>query len=127
MRNNTFLFFSGTEKHSVEVAESSTLLELMSVVEEKTGVPVEGQKLILSGKSLTSLDREKLLQDLRFKDGSKVMVLGKKFDPQSDEMFRQVEEVREKSFALAKRFAEVRKFGTKFAVLIIFIGIIEQP
>ena len=97
----------GTEKHLAELPHSSSLVDLMSVVEEKTGVPIDGQKLILNGKSFTSLDRDKSLQDLRFKDGCKVMVLGKRFDPQTDEKHKEVEDVRTKSFAVAKRFAEV--------------------
>lgn len=99
----------GPEKHDVDLASSSTLSELMNVIEENIGVPVEGQKIILSGKSLTSLDREKSLTDLRFKDGSKVMILGKRFDPQSDEMYKKVEDVREKSFAVTKRIVEISK------------------
>ena len=82
----------------------------MTIIEEKTGVPVEGQKLILNGKSLTSLQRDKSIEDLKFKDGAKVMVLGKRFDPETDLMFKEVEAVRAKSFAVAKRFAEVNTF-----------------
>lgn len=81
----------------------------MTIIEEKTGVPIEGQKLILNGKSLTSLQREKSIEELKFKDGAKLMILGKKFDPETDQMFQEVEAVREKSFAIAKRFAEVNR------------------
>ena len=82
-------------------------MDLMKEVEAKTGVPIDGQKIILNGKSMTSLDREKNLAELRFKDGCKVMVLGKKFDPQSDELYKKIVSVQENIFILAKKFAEV--------------------
>lgn len=97
----------GTDKHDAEIQDGCKLIDLMKDIELMTGVPVGGQKLILNGKSLTSLDREKSLDELRFKEGSKVMVLGKKFDPQSDELYKAIVAVQEKSFALAKKFAEV--------------------
>ena len=97
----------GGEKHLAELPHSSSLVDLMSVVEEKTGVPVDGQKLILNGKSFTSMDRDKSLQELRFKNKCKVMVLGKRFDPQTDEKHKEVKDVRAKSFGISKRFAEV--------------------
>ena len=99
--------FSGSEKHDSEILDGCKLIDLMKDIEVKTGVPVGGQKLILNGKSLTSLDREKSLNELKFKDGSKVMVLGKKFDPQSDELYKAIVAIQEKSFSLAKKCAEV--------------------
>ena len=74
-----FFIFVGTDKHSAEMTDSSTLMDLMKEVENKTGVPINGQKIIFNGKSMTSLDHEKNLSDLRFKDGCKVMILGKHF------------------------------------------------
>ncbi len=38
----------------------------MSEIEKVTGVPVSGQKLILTGKTLTSLDHSKTLTDCKY-------------------------------------------------------------
>jgi len=104
----TFKFHAaGTDKLVAEMSESSKVLDLMKEVELRTGVPMSGQKLILNGKSLTSLDRDKTLAEIHFKDGSKVMVLGKKFDPQSDELYKAIVAVQQKSIDLGKKLAEV--------------------
>ena len=104
---NRYVHTAGTDKLVAEMSESSKVLDLMKEVELRTGVPMSGQKLILNGKSLTSLDRDKTLAELHFKDGSKVMVLGKKFDPQSDELYKAIVAVQQKSIDLGKKLAEV--------------------
>ncbi len=68
-----------------------------------------GQKLILSGRTLTSLDHSKTLFECRVANNSKVMVLGKRFDPEGDEAFKRVAEVEKRSLEVGKRLAEVAK------------------
>ena len=56
----------------------------MTEAEKLTGVPASSQKLIINGKALTSLDYNKPIGDCRIQDGTKVMVLGKKYDIEAD-------------------------------------------
>ncbi len=69
----------------------------------------KGQKLILNGRTLTSLDHSKTLFECRVGNNSKVMVLGKRYDPQADEVFKQVAEVERRSLEVSKRLAEAAK------------------
>ena len=50
----------------------------MALAEAATGIPVTGQKLILNGRTLTSMDHDKTLFDCRVTNGCKLMVLGKR-------------------------------------------------
>jgi len=55
----------GSEKHNCEISEVSLLEDLMLVVQEKVGVTVTGQKIILNGKSFTFVDKQKTLLELK--------------------------------------------------------------
>ena len=47
------------------------------------------QKLILNGRALTSMDHGKSLKECGVINFSKVMVLGKRYDPEGDELYKQ--------------------------------------
>ena len=101
-------FFSGTNRQTVEIEQHAPLTDLMAEVETLTQVPATGQKLILNGKSLTSQDKSKSLADLKVFDGAKIMVLGRRYDPEADEMYKKVAEVDRKAEEVEKRLAEVK-------------------
>jgi len=79
----------------------------MVQVAEMTGVPVQGQKLIVNGRALTSLDKEKRLSDCRISPGCKVMLLGKKHDPSQDALYQQVLSIQKKESADYNKLSQV--------------------
>ena len=81
---------AGSAKHLVDIDDGSVLSDLMGHVELMTGVPTTGQKLVLNGKALTSLDHGKTLRECKVTNNCKIMVLGKRFDPQADQLYKQV-------------------------------------
>ena len=65
----------------------------MKQVEEITEIPFSGQKLICQAKTLTSNDPYKTsLASCNLITGSKVMVLGRKNDPEKDESYQKIRE-----------------------------------
>ena len=80
----------------------------MVQVAEMTGVPVQGQKLIVNGRALTSLDKEKGLSDCRISPGCKVMLLGKKHDPSQDALYQQVLSIQKKESADYNKLSQVQ-------------------
>jgi len=97
----------GSAKIPVSISEGSTLSELMEVVAKETDVPSARQKLILNGRALTSMDHEKSLQECGVINFSKIMVLGKRYDPEEDELYKQIENVEKKSLEIDAKLAEV--------------------
>ena len=80
----------------------------MNEAEKLTGVPASSQKIIINGKALTSLDHDKVMTDCRIQDGTKVMVLGKKYDMVSDKMYQEVLKIEENIMQTQKKLLEVR-------------------
>jgi len=93
----SFQLKHGNNKTEVTTHTDARLEELMGQVEELTGVPVGGQKLIVNGRALTSMDRDKRLSDCRISPGCKVMLLGKKQDPAQDALYQQVVAIQKKT------------------------------
>ena len=87
----------------------SPLSALMLKVEEMTGIPSAGQKLICQAKTLTAgHDHEKTtLRDLRLTNGSKIMVLGRKFDPELDEAYLKIQAIEKTTLNTTQKFNEV--------------------
>ena len=79
----------------------------MQEAEKLTGVPACSQKLIINGKALTSLDHDKVMTDCRIQDGTKVMVLGKKYDVDSDKMYQEILKVEQNIIQTQKKLSEV--------------------
>ena len=86
---------------------SSLLSDLMEEAEKITGVPSSSQKLIINGRALTSLDHPKPISECRIQDGSKIMVLGKKYDPSTDLMYQEVIKVEQRIIENQKKLSEV--------------------
>ena len=100
----------GPKKHSLEMDPDSTLIDLMLRIEEITDIPVEGQKLILNGRSFTSSDRDKSLAECKVLNLSKIMVLGRaRPDPDDDKAVKALKEVERKSAEVERRLTEVAK------------------
>jgi len=93
----TFQLKHGSNKHEISTHTDATLEELMGHVAEVTGVPIKGQKLIVNGRALTSMDNEKRIPDCRISPGCKVMLLGKKHDPSQDEVYQKVLTIQKKT------------------------------
>ncbi|XP_054992624.1 BAG family molecular chaperone regulator 1 [Sorex araneus] len=77
------------EKHNLHVTPKEgcsepVLRDLAQVVEEATGVPVSCQKLIFKGKSLKDLEQP--LSAAGIQDGCRVMLIGKKNNPEEVEL-----------------------------------------
>lgn len=87
----------GSNKHDISTHTDATLDDLMGQVAEVTGVPVPGQKLIVNGRALTCMDKDKRISDCRISPGCKVMLLGKKHDPAQDETYQKVLAIQKKT------------------------------
>ena len=91
----------------MHLPSSSLLSDVMQEAEKLTGVPACSQKLIINGKALTSLDHDKVMTDCRIQDGTKVMVLGKKYDVDSDKMYQEILKVEQNIIQTQKKLSEV--------------------
>jgi hypothetical protein len=80
----------GQNKYSLALDDNpdQTVAYVRDKIEQLTGVPSTSQKLIHKGKSLQP--PELLLSDFGVKNGSTVMVLGKKFDPESEAVYQEI-------------------------------------
>jgi hypothetical protein len=81
---------------------------LIDAAEEATGVPKRNQKLILNGRTLTTLDHSRTLAECKLTNGCKVMVLGKRHDPLSDDAVRKVIELERDHDACEARLKAVQ-------------------
>ena len=102
-----YSYFLGTNKFNASLPASSLLSEVIKEAEKVTGVPSSSQKLIINGKALTSLDHNKLITECRIQDGTKIMVLGKRYDPESDSMYQKVVAVEQLVTEAQKKLSEV--------------------
>ena len=102
-----FVLFLGSNKLNASLPASSLLSEVIKEAEKVTGVPSSSQKLIINGKALTSLDHNKLITECRIQDGTKIMVLGKRYDPESDSMYQKVVAVEQLVTEAQKKLSEV--------------------
>jgi len=102
-----FQFKHGSNKFNASLPASSLLSEVIKEAEKVTGVPSSSQKLIINGKALTSLDHNKLITECRIQDGTKIMVLGKRYDPESDSMYQKVVAVEQLVTEAQKKLSEV--------------------
>ena len=102
-----FVLFLGSNKFNASLPASSLLSEVIKEAEKVTGVPSSSQKLIINGKALTSLDHNKLITECRIQDGTKIMVLGKRYDPESDSIYQKVVAVEQLVTEAQKKLSEV--------------------
>ena len=94
--------------YDIQLPVEAAVGDLAARVVELTGVPVSGQKLIFCGKQLPKDVTVPLSQaGIEPGAGNKVMVLGKKFDPMSDENFKQLVTVENKANSLENKVIEM--------------------
>jgi len=90
--------------YDIKIAEEATMEDLANNLYQLTGVPVSGQKLICQGKQLVK-DASTTVKEAGLKTGSKIMVLGKKFDPEGDAAYKEVVGVETKLIEAEGRLA----------------------
>ncbi|XP_784685.2 BAG family molecular chaperone regulator 1 isoform X1 [Strongylocentrotus purpuratus] len=91
----------GPDKHCVSLPGAATVGDLSLKLEELTAVPVGGQKIINRGKTLMNHDLN--VTEAGIRNGSKLMLIGKKFNPEEDENYKQIVEAKKKIDSLAKK------------------------
>lgn len=91
----------GPDKHCVSLPGAATVGDLSLKLEELTAVPVGGQKIINRGKTLMNHDVN--VTEAGIRNGSKLMLIGKKFNPEEDENYKQIVEAKKKIDSLAKK------------------------
>ncbi|XP_033106270.1 BAG family molecular chaperone regulator 1-like [Anneissia japonica] len=98
-------------KHKISVDNTEgndlTVLDLKHAAANATNVPVESQKLIFKGKSLN--DPSQLLQEVGLKNGSKVMLIGKKVDIEADVNFKKIKDIEKKTADFEKKQLEIQE------------------
>ncbi|CAH1240370.1 BAG family molecular chaperone regulator 1-like [Branchiostoma lanceolatum] len=102
------LIVHGSQKHNIDVCvpedegnQALRVEHLALAAWKTTGVPVQNQRLIYKGKSLK--DPEKTLQEMGLKDGAKVMMIGKKHNPEEEAELKSLEEVDKAQEAVEKK------------------------
>ncbi|XP_064093742.1 BAG family molecular chaperone regulator 1-like [Macrobrachium nipponense] len=85
------LLCHGSNKYELTVCGPMTLTDLSQKIEAATGILHMSQKIIFKGKNLT--EPGITLAEYGISPGSKVMVLGKKFDPSEDTDYQAVVEI----------------------------------
>ncbi|KAM6135412.1 LOW QUALITY PROTEIN: BAG family molecular chaperone regulator 1 [Pterocles gutturalis] len=100
------------EKHSIQVASQQedgepTLQDMAVLIEQVTGVPVPFQKLIYKGKSLKELEQP--CQHLVFKNGCKVMLIGKRNSPEEEAELKKLKDLEKSVEQIANKLEEVNK------------------
>lgn len=108
-RSINFQLRQGTNKFNVSLPASALISNVMEEAEKLTKIPASSQKLIVNGKALTTLDHTKIITDCRIQDGTKVMVLGKKYDIDTDVMYQKIVKVEENIVGIQKKLSEVTK------------------
>lgn len=91
---------------TIENYDEATVEQLLDQLEEKSGVPKRGQKLIFKGKTLS--DASQQLNSLGLKPGAKLMLIGKKFSPEEDAAFKQLEDLKSRRQNLSDKLDEYR-------------------
>ncbi|XP_030060605.1 BAG family molecular chaperone regulator 1 [Microcaecilia unicolor] len=102
----------GSEKHKIQIPvqgenDEPTLQDMALVVERVTGVPVSFQKLICKGKSLKEMEQP--LSVLGIKNGSKVMLIGKRNSPEEDAELKKLKDLEKSVKQTANKLEEVTK------------------
>lgn len=73
----------GAKRHEISVNENCIVKDLMEVVAQETEIKELNQKLIHKGITLTK-EPEKLLSSYGVKNGSKIMVIGKRYNSEEE-------------------------------------------
>lgn len=84
--------------------EGPTVEDLANLTAELTEVPRGSQRLIFKGQSLTEFSQP--LKSFGVKKGSRIMLIGKKFDPLNDENMKAILAAEKKVDDIEKRLTE---------------------
>lgn len=95
--------------YDLVLEQETSLGALAERLLDLTGVPISGQKMICSGKQLNTGEGwvERSLGEAGVRTGTKVMLLGKKFDPAQEEGYREVLEVEKRSGGVEMKIAKI--------------------
>ncbi|KAJ7333177.1 BAG molecular chaperone regulator 1 [Desmophyllum pertusum] len=99
----------GSKKYPVELPingsdEGPTVEDLSNLATQLTEVPRGSQRLIFKGHSLTDFTQP--LKSLGIKKGSKIMLIGKKFDPLDEENMKVILAAEKNADDIEKRLTE---------------------
>jgi len=94
--------------YDLSFPESATMQDLCGKVAELTGVSIPGQKLICCGKQLPK-DMTVSLKEAGFSTGvgSRIMILGKKFEAESDADYKVIIQVENKAKDMEEKSEEI--------------------
>uniref|UniRef100_A0A673VF15 BAG family molecular chaperone regulator 1 n=1 Tax=Suricata suricatta TaxID=37032 RepID=A0A673VF15_SURSU len=100
------------EKHDLHVTPQQgwsepIVQDLAQLVEEATGVPLPFQKLIFKGKSLKEM--EKPLSALGIQNGCRVMLIGKKNNPEEEVELKKLKDLEKSVEKIADQLEELNK------------------
>ncbi|ELT97930.1 hypothetical protein CAPTEDRAFT_198450 [Capitella teleta] len=111
--SSTVQLIHGGKKYSINlsalsgsIGDTLQVQHLAQEVERLTQVPVKGQKLIHKGKSLT--DQTKEVSSLGLQNGSKIMVIGKRFDIEEDEMMMRMRVIEKDVNTQSNKLTQIR-------------------
>ncbi|XP_063609523.1 BAG family molecular chaperone regulator 1-like isoform X1 [Penaeus indicus] len=99
------LLCHGSSKYEVVVWGAMTLADLASKIEAVTHISQASQKIIFKGKNL--VDPGVTLASYGIGPGAKVMVLGKKFDPEDDASYQAVAQIDNSCSAVEKKLNDL--------------------
>ncbi|KAL9965603.1 hypothetical protein ACROYT_G029428 [Oculina patagonica] len=103
-----FTLVHGSKKYPIELpidgGEEPTVDDLADLAAQLTEVPRGSQRLIFKGQSLTQFSLP--LSSLGLKKGSRVMLIGKKFDPLHEENMKAILAAEKKADDIEKRLTE---------------------
>ncbi|KAM9789402.1 BAG family molecular chaperone regulator 1 [Neosynchiropus ocellatus] len=100
----------GSTKHSITVTSrddgsSPRVRDLCDVLAEVTGVPQASQKIIFKGKSLK--EPEESLSSYGIKDGSKLMMIGKRNSPEEEVELKRLKDIEKTVEQTAKKLEKM--------------------
>ncbi|XP_071528609.1 BAG family molecular chaperone regulator 1-like isoform X1 [Panulirus ornatus] len=99
------LLCHGPNKYEVVVWGAMTLGELTLKIEAATHIPPPSQKIIFKGRNLT--DCNVTLASYGIGPGSKVMVLGKRFDPEEDANYQAIVQIEQSCSRVEKTLCDI--------------------
>ena len=100
-----------TATHEVRLVPEATIATLSDELQRLTGIPVSGQKLICCGKKLPTEQPDLgLVEGCGFRPGvgTKLMLLGKKYDPEGETCYKDIIAVETKAANLELKINEVK-------------------
>ena len=98
----------GAKRHEITINEDSNVKDLMRSVAATTQIKEINQKLIHKGVTLTK-EPEKFLSEFGIKNGSKVMVIGKRYDSEEEAALKTFQVIEKDVFKISLLTNELEK------------------